>query len=293
MSSYNYELQATLRDLNYVIQMRARLRDFKYRFVPTNLANHPYPEQFTQEFDCPNVGWADRFVMIASTGRCGSHYLGHMLMMTEECGVPLEYLNRGNARYWRARFGNLNFQEIFAKLVEQRTSQNGTFCFKAHWWHYVPFRNKMDTMTRGQGLDKIVWISRRNQLAQAISKVIAQQTGAWISGVTPKHDATYSYTAIVRAAKINWHGNMRWRSHLAERYHDRYKAVAYEDLLSSAQTRTELADFIGIQQELEPSERTQRQKDDKKSEWRERFLNEMKDEDRWIVEVPKWFEAEM
>jgi LPS sulfotransferase NodH len=169
------------------------------------LPAHPYEEQFSPAMDCPRSEWATRFILIASTPRCGSHYLGHMLGATGQCGVPLEYLNKRNRKYWARRFGTDRMDDLFPTIVQHRTSENGTFTLKAHWKQFHPFINGLDSLTHGPGIEKTIWIMRRDQLAQAISKVIATQTGVWISGAMPTGKARYDFDAIVDSAEANRH----------------------------------------------------------------------------------------
>lgn len=221
-------------------------------------------------------------------------------MKTEECGVPLEYLNKGATIHWHKRFmgkkyrspiNGYKIEKVFEKIVRLRTTENGTFCFKAHWSQFKPFRERIREMTQGSGIDKIVWISRRDQLSQAISKVIAQQTGVWISGAMPKRKPTYSYAAIVRAADEHRYENMQWRAFLSERYQGRYVSVVYEDLVSNEEARSELAAFLGIGKKLESSERTIKLGSRMNENWKSRFLGEISERDRWIINEPEWLQS--
>lgn len=139
----------------------------------------PYSEQFSTRMDWPERDWADRFILIASTPRCGSHYLGHMLGQTGLCGVPLEYLNTSSAKQWMIRFGSYRMETLFPNFVKHRTSPNGTFVLKAHYTgQFAPYKSILHELTRGVGIDKVIWISRRDQLAQAISFLIIHETQA-------------------------------------------------------------------------------------------------------------------
>ncbi len=238
--------------------------------------------------DCPKTDWAKRFYLIASTPRCGSHYLGHMLGETGECGVPLEYFNEGNLRHWARRFRASRLDILFPKLVQHRTSANGTFTLKAHWTQYEPHISSLDVLTRGLGFEKTVWISRRNQLSQAISTVIAQQTGVWISGAEPVAEAYFDYDAIVRNANSTRHANLQWRDHINTLPPEGSMTLVYEDLLSDDACRARLRDFLGLKSTLKPSPRTAKQGNEMNIAWRTRFIEEVRDEDRWILDLPEW-----
>lgn len=249
---------------------------------------HPYKEQFSDEMDLPDQEWASSFAMIASTPRCGSHYLGHMLMETGDFGVPLEYFNKQNLKLWRARFGTDAVVDTFAEIVKRRTSQNGVFSFKAHWKQLRPVRNGVQRLTRGNGIDKVIWISRRSVLSQSISFVIARQTGAWISGAKFQKQPVYSYDKIVESAQTLNQSNWAWKKHLEANYADRYTRVVYEDLLSDATVAKEMYAFLGLTGEPKVSERTKPQGSSINAEWKARFAGEVKDDDRWVLEPASW-----
>jgi len=82
-------------------------------------APHPYPEQFSPAMDRPPFYGRPRWYLIASTPRCGSHFLGHALIESGHFGVPLEYLHRGNLDHWRQSDGiSVAWRERFVEEAE-------------------------------------------------------------------------------------------------------------------------------------------------------------------------------
>ncbi len=211
-----------------------------------------------------------------------------MLRETGKCGVPLEYLNEGNKKYWARRFKTIDMDELFSEFVQHRTSTNGTFTLKAHWDQYKPHRDSLDRLTRGVGIEKVVWISRRGQLQQAISRVIAAQTGVWISGAKPRAEARFNYDEIVRSANSTRQSNLCWFDHVNALPPERGLAVVYEDLLSDKAIRDKVSEFLDLNTKLEPSDRTQKQGSAINASWKQRFIDEVRDEDRWILDFPSW-----
>jgi LPS sulfotransferase NodH len=252
---------------------------------------HPYQDQFSPRMDCETVDHADRFLMIASTPRCGSHYLGHMLGATGQCGVPLEYFHPANLKVWARRFGTDDIQALFPKIVQHRTSQNGAFMVKAHWDQFKPISDRVAGLTQGAGFDKTIWISRRNQLSQAISYVIAAQSGVWISGAKPTGETHFDYDAIVESAKATRADNLEWRAYMETLGPDRGLAVVFEDLLGDSAAHERIAEFLSLETALHPSERTQKQGDGRNADWKARFNDQLRDEDTWILETPVWLAA--
>lgn len=268
--------------------LKRNVRENLAKYGIGRLPQHPYPEQFSSEMDCPERDWPERFVLIASTPRCGSHYLGHMLGATGECGVPLEYFNKGNKRYWVRRFRKTRMDELFPKFVQHRTSPNGTFTLKAHWYQYEPYIDSLDRLTRGLGFEKVVWISRRSQLSQAVSKVIAEQTGVWVSGAKPKAEAKFDYDAIVSSAVSIRRFNLLWLDYINALPPGRCIAVLYEDLQSDEPVRDKLAEFLELETKLKSPDPTRKQGGDINASWKRRFVDEVRDEDRWILDPPSW-----
>jgi len=268
--------------------LKSRVRDYMDLFGIGDLPPRAYPEQFEAGMDLPQQPWAERFILIASTPRSGSHYLGHMLGATGECGVPLEYLHPLNKRYWIRRFKKTHMEDLFAEFVRHRTSANGTFTLKAHWGQFRPYMDGQDALTRGVGFEKVIWIARRDQLAQAISMVIALQTGAWISGAHSEVDAQFDYNLIVKSAERNQTMNQNWRAYVSSLPEGHGMRVLFEDLLSDNHVRQELRDFLDLGTRPAPSERTRKQGGSRDAEWKRRFTEEVQEDHRWILEPPDW-----
>lgn len=253
------------------------------------LPPHSLPEQFETAQDLEPCDWAERFILIATTQRSGSHFLGHMLRETEEYGVPLEYLNPRNAKFWCRRFGTEDLNELFPHFVRLRTSANGTFCLKAHWGHFSPFREKIGELTRNKGFEKVVWLVRRNQLAQAISYVIASQTRSFVSGAPERRPAVYDYSAIVARAEKFRQVNLSWQQYLCSEYPERHYRIVYEDLVGDVgNRRADLQEFLGGAKMLRPSPRIMSQRTERNTQWSERFRAEVRDEHAWILTDAGW-----
>lgn len=265
------------------------------RFIPGWLPPHPYPEQFSTGLDFPHVDWPKRLFLIASTPRCGSHFLGHMLGETGECGVPLEYLNVRALAHWERRFNVTGIQEVFAKLAQHRTSPNGTFTLKAHWSQFQVHADTIDSLTRGLGIDKVIWITRRDLLSQSISKAIAHQTDDWISSDSSQSTAKakYDYAQIVLSAEQIRSSSLHWREFISSLSPGRSMSVVYEDLLSETTVRDQIATFLDLQTELKPSNRTRKQAGKRNRAWKERFLADVSDRDRWILDPPDWLSPQI
>lgn len=77
---------------------------------------HLYEDQFSEQYDFPRQDKPTKILIIASTGRCGSHMLGHALHKTNKFGFPLEYANPVNLAEWKKRLEIEELQEVLAEI---------------------------------------------------------------------------------------------------------------------------------------------------------------------------------
>ncbi len=258
-------------------------------FAWSRLPEHPYEAQFAPEMDLPRTAPTTQILLIASTPRCGSHLLGHMLKDHGGFGVPLEYLHPGNLPYWQRRFGARDLYGLFPEFLRHRTSPNGRFVTKAHWDQFAPVRGEIDRLTGGLGLAQAVWIYRRSLLSQAVSWVIARQTGVWIAGATPRGEAHFAFADIVGAAREARAQNAAWKRYFEKRPQLPALAIAYEDLIRpETQARSGLAGFLGLERPLVPAGKTARQSTSINAQWKRRFEAETSAEERWVLEDQDW-----
>ncbi len=171
-----------------------------------------------------------------------------------------------------------------------RSGPTGLFGIKAHWSQFAPYEASPLLDSLG-GFECAIWIWRRDLLSQAISYVRAVQTGQWISGAPQKGEAYYDYGEIVEKATRIRDQNTAWQAFFSDRFERPVLRVPYEDLLA-AQDRFfgEIGAFLEPKTLSRPvaSERTQKVSGPASSDWRQRFLADLRDEDQWILEAQKW-----
>ena len=174
-----------------------------------------YEDQFSNKHDFPRVESPSKFLIIASTGRCGSHMLGHALHKTDAFGYPLEYANLANLNQWKKKLNTVDLQDTIAELKKRRTSPNGVFGIKIHYSHIKEFGGFENVLKCFPDAYYIL-LSRENVLQQAVSLSIASQTGGWISGQQlVSEDSKYDFKQIDEALRSIILDNSSWRYALA------------------------------------------------------------------------------
>jgi trehalose 2-sulfotransferase len=176
---------------------------------------HLYEDQFSEGHDFPRVDKPSKILIIASTGRCGSHMLGHALHETGSFGFPLEYTNPANLIEWKKRLGIEDFHAVLTEIQQRRTSPNGVFGIKIHYSHikqFGGFNHLIEYLPKAY----YILLSRKNVLSQAVSLSIARQTGVWISVQKPvKNNPKYNFKHIDKCLRQIILENSAWRYILA------------------------------------------------------------------------------
>lgn len=236
-----------------------------------------YDDQFSERHDFPEVEKPSKVLIIASTGRSGSHMLGHALHQTGCFGFPLEYANAANLEEWKKRLNKNDLYSVLEQIQRRRTSSNGVFGIKLHYPHLKQFGG-MAGLMRTFPDAYYVLLSRNNILRQAVSLSIASQTGVWISGQKPvKTNPVYDYDHINRCLRETTLNNASWRYALAAGGCN-YIEMDFDHVRHNISGAVkDIADFIGIEVEPErmPEEQvTKRQSASVNEEWITRFVSE-------------------
>lgn len=236
-----------------------------------------YQNQFSPAHDFPQYeGDPARTVIIGSTGRSGSHMLGHYMRDTGAFGFPLEYLHPGNIREWRKILGTSSVTDTLTELQRRRTSPNGVFGIKIHYWQMRAvggFSAIQEILSR----PVFVLIRRRNVLAQAVSFAIAQQTGVWIEGQKATGEAAYDAGLIDKCLRSILMDTAAWQYTLSVSG-ARWMEVVFEEVISDpALTVKEIASFSGVELDdeiLPKAPSTKPQRTSISDEWARKFVED-------------------
>jgi trehalose 2-sulfotransferase len=227
-------------------------------------------ETESTEWDLERYVEAPRTYIIASQPRSGSHYLAHLLRQTGQAGVPLEYFHTLHWKRWVKRTSRTNPLSAFRILCQRRTTANGVFGVKMHWKQFqLACRLRLESEFEQASF---IQISREDLLGQAISLVIASQTGAWVHEHEAQRAPEYSFEAIHQAM-----GRL-----IDERGHwDRFFActqiqplrISYENLTNDLDsTMRSVCQHLGIVWNVTDLTGPRVQRTERSDEWRDRYV---------------------
>ena len=233
-------------------------------------------DQFGPDYDFPDFPGLPKSYLIATTPRCGSHLLGHLLAATGMLGSPLEYFSKGRLRDWQERLNARDRAELFTTLFRRRTSPSGWFGVKAHWPQFAQIANDLPVFELFN-FQRFVHIERRDQLAQAISWVIAQQSAAWISFHAASEEPTYNFAAIENALQVIDAQTGTWKQFFADQAIEPL-TVIYEDLVADPDATVDrVLAHCGVDRDpahARPTSQPRQQASARNHEWAHRYRQE-------------------
>jgi len=198
-----------------------------------------------------------RTYLLASVPRAGSTYLSHLLWRTGCLGAPLEYLNFEPAGPYGFAYGSLEMQRrLWRSVLRRRCSPNGVFGLKAFApqleqlkRNNPPLLEEMLATMLPQGQPRrIVYLRRRDRLAQTVSYARANLSGIWRkeqegTGAPP---VEYSEEALESAERGIAHQEAGWEQMFAELKIEPL-TVWHEDVLADGEAVVRaVADYVGV-----------------------------------------------
>lgn len=232
-----------------------------------------------ERFDFPAAVPCRTFYIIASSERSGSTYLCLALWQTGALGAPWEYLNHQTEMKAMARRLQTNdVGEYMRRVIDRRTSANGTFAIKAHHHHFSHVLSHYPQLLDSLPPPRFVVMERRDRLAQAISLARAMQTEAWSSFARPTRQPVYDAALISRCLHKIALQIAGWTDWFARRGIEPL-VVDYDRLVARPEeTVGAVRRFLGITEEGDvpalPIPMVERQADAISAEWHSRYLIE-------------------
>ena len=217
--------------------------------------------------------------LVCSIPRSGSSLLCELLGSTGLAGAPAEFFHPDKMAALKERWGVETLDDYLRELLARKTSPNGIFGIKAHWGQYKPLLGESDP--RDVLPDpRVVFITRRDRLRQAVSWVRALQTLEWATGDKPSAERRAVFDAEHITQKLGridreeevWEG-------MLERHGIEPYRIVYEDFVEAQdQTVRGVLDLLGVNVPGDlhlPPPVLDRQADELSDQWTERYLAEV------------------
>jgi LPS sulfotransferase NodH len=251
--------------------------------------------------------------LVCATQRSGSTLLCELLKGTEVAGVPDEYFealrSTGRPRQPRQYFESPDVADIAARLApfdpgrpEQPgdfegwfgyalrlgTTRNGVFGAKMMWNYIDDFRTRMaeltglDDLTLDQALCevfpnlRVIFVRRRDKVAQAVSLWRAIQTQQWRNEVEQSPDpgeAEYDYRALRHLLDELHRWDARWEDWFHATGREPIRVIYEEFVVSRAATVGRVLDSLDVDPPEPDHDKgpMRPQADDRSRGWVERF----------------------
>jgi len=149
--------------------------------------------------------------LILSTPRSGSGLFADILNRTGKIGECREWLNMRYVSAYGTMRGRsqVNLQEYLAFVMRKTVGQTGIFAVTAHI-EQVLHLHKIGFDVLGLNFHHVVYIYRKDKIAQAVSLGKARITDCWSSTTTPKQRC---------AGKVTWNVVTNALNHLVSSEH--------------------------------------------------------------------------
>lgn len=227
------------------------------------------------DFSC-RYGPPLKQLMVAALPRSGSTALCLDLWRTGLLGAPLEYTNLKwlqEDRRWRKLLRRE--AQFWKELQRLRTGQNGVFSYKFFVMQYVEILSNTPKLLSSITPTHVVYFTRKDKLAQAISYSKAIRSSAWFANAPTQEPCEYDETHIQQCLDLISRQEQSWE-HVFDITNTSPLRVEYEQFMSEPRS---VVDAI-VQYVVPGSVMSKRlhipkiriQRDAVSEDWRQRFL---------------------
>jgi LPS sulfotransferase NodH len=234
------------------------------RYFKTIKSEAQHPQQFKPY---PSV-----FVCFAN--RSGSNYLAELLASTGKMPRAREIFNVPVVLKLSKQNKAESFRH-FCEILARSYAVEGLFASKVGW-QQLYFLAKARMIPEVFAAPRFIHVRRRDLLGQAISFVIAHQTGAWTSEQIAEREPVYDSVAIADQMGRIADAAARFEQFFAT-FGFPHLDVVYEDFVKDkAGCVSAITTWLGLGPSTIKEEEThfQRQRNTINDQWRERFLAE-------------------
>lgn len=245
-----------------------------------------------------------RTILICTHPRSGSTLLGEALHSAGGLGCPIEYFHRGFQPALEHRWGRTEFTDYVQAVYRHRTDPSGTLGVKLFWpdvedlcarllpAKHTALLESLAGPSAAEGHRQIhallaalfpnptfIHLVRQDSLRQAISAVVATQTGTWRSipdqQNAPRQDPAYDFDRIRSALALGAHCERSWQGYF-QANQIAPQRLTYEGLVDRfAATLHELFAALGRSDAGVRPPRMRRQADHRSEAMVLRFLRDM------------------
>jgi len=231
--------------------------------------------------------------IVCSTPRTGSTFLCSLLKATNLAGKPESYFRsqdvEARVEAWKIRQtdGSFSFSDFLNCVLRRGRTDNDVFAARIMWGTMEELTNNLRSigMTGGDrevlssafGPTKFVYLKRQDLVAQAISRLRAEQTNVWhIRGKVDQDAARlrvwYDQKAIQYFVEEAKDHNQNWNEWF-QRFEIDPLRLIYEDLDDNGKAEaSKVLEFIGVRHPSFPKEVSNvRLADEISKEWADRF----------------------
>lgn len=226
--------------------------------------------------------------ILASVPRSGSTLCSIRLWQSGQMGAPIEYLNFQMADRMLERLGYApgkdgrptdaaQLSRYWDTLRQLRTSPNGVFGCKLFVYNLTLLATLYPGFVRAIAPTHVIYLTRSDLVAQAISYYRAQSSQAWFAGVRPTESPEYDYPQI-RSALMSICAQMAVWEKLFVAWGVRPLRLYYEQLWRfPRRVISSVEAHLGVVRD--PAEHVAiplviRQADRESAEWRARFVSD-------------------
>ena len=232
---------------------------------------------YTREFDFPiRKGAPTIQLMIATMPRSGSTAFCLELWRTGVLGAPLEYTNPKMMRSTQRWSELFRYELKYWKALQRvRTGHNGVFSYKFFAHEYVEIMRERPKLIPLIAPTHVVYLTREDKLAQAISYSRAIRSGAWFANAAKQKSCEYDERHIQKCMDALSRQELAWE-HVFDVTHTRPLRVTYEEFVAAPS-----AVVKAILEYVFPGSHTRKplsipqleiQRDTVSDNWKERFL---------------------
>jgi tetratricopeptide (TPR) repeat protein/LPS sulfotransferase NodH/GT2 family glycosyltransferase len=202
------------------------------------------------------------------------------LWMTGFAGYPHEYLhNEKHMRILCQRWDVHGRDEYLQTLINKRTSKNGVFGLKSHFYQFK--KNLNTSLIRKYFRNaRYIYITRKNHIAQAVSFAKALQTRKWAFEEKSVAKPVYRFNEVQECLKQIAQEETMWESYFRENHISPLR-INYEEFVEHYEkTIKDVLSHIGVKNDLTNvilSPETKKMSDEINAEWCKRFKKDSTD----------------